>query len=209
MPAAADAAALPLVPDAFSYPATAYEVEPRPHGHPGFQVAPCPADAGPSCSVGGVVADGGGALLALRQLHFHKPSEHTVNGTGFAFEMHVVHVDAAGGVAEVLAVLFPAADAHNALLDSLWLEINSAKVVGRVALEQLLAATLPVEWAYDGSLSSPPCSAGVRWRVRVATAGVNVLQLIVFEYATGGLTNARPLQPAGGRAVAQSVWRRG
>jgi hypothetical protein len=118
-----DAATLPIVADSFSYQATSYAIQERPRGHPGFQLAPCP-NAG-DCRVGGVAADGGGggAVLALTQAHLHKPSEHSVNGSRFAFELHLVHTNAASGaVAEVLSVLFPLADAHNKLLDSfLWL----------------------------------------------------------------------------------------
>lgn len=47
------AATLPLVALAFSYPADYYSVQPRPEGHPGFQLAPCePAVAGGNCISG-------------------------------------------------------------------------------------------------------------------------------------------------------------
>ena len=64
-----------------------------------------------------------------------------------------------------------------------------------------------MEYVYAGSLSSPPCSEGVRWHVRISNTGVNVLQLLAFEYAIGGETNARPLQPQAGRTVDVRAWR--
>jgi carbonic anhydrase len=212
LPAMPSAAALPLAERAFSYPAEYYAVQPRPKGHPGFQLEPCaPAAAGSNCSGGGLVASPSNASVdfPLAQLHFHRPSEHSVNGQGFAFEMHVVHLDAGtGAVAEVLSVLFPAAESHNAHFDSFWLELHRASVVGRVALEQLLADTMPGTWSYTGSLTTPPCSGGVRWTVRLSNTGVNALQVLVFEYALGGLENRRATQPLAGRTVDMSVWRR-
>ena len=151
--------------------------------------------------------DGSGAFLELSQFHLHKPSEHSVNGSRFAMELHLVHTDAAGRIAEVQSILFPLADAHNAFLDSFLWDTNAARAVGAVALAPLLADTGPVEYAYAGSLTSPPCSEGVRWRVRTSRTGVNALQLLAFEYAIGGETNARPLQARAGRAVGARAWR--
>src|SRR5207344_3151833 len=40
----------------------------------------------------------------LAQFHFHDPSEHTVDGMSYPLEIHLVHVDAAGKPAAVVAV---------------------------------------------------------------------------------------------------------
>ncbi len=32
-------------------------------------------------------------LFTAAQLHFHAPSEHTINGRHYDLEMHLVHVD--------------------------------------------------------------------------------------------------------------------
>lgn len=211
LPAMPSAAALPLVELAFSYPADFYSVQKRPEGHPGFQLAPCePASAGGNCSGGGLALLSNASVgFPLAQFHFHRPSEHTVNGVSLAFEMHLVHLDAGtSAVAEMLSILFPAAESHNALFDSFWHELNHASVVGRVGLEQLLADTQPGTWSYTGSLTTPPCSGGVRWTVRLSNTGVNALQILVFEYALGGLENRRATQPLAGRTVNMSVWRR-
>jgi carbonic anhydrase len=37
-----------------------------------------------------------GAQLSLRQIHFHHPSEHTLNGRHFPLEIHFVHRDESG-----------------------------------------------------------------------------------------------------------------
>jgi carbonic anhydrase len=39
-------------------------------------------------------------------LHFHAPSEHTVEGKHFDLELHIVHVDAVQNPAAVIAIFF-------------------------------------------------------------------------------------------------------
>ena len=103
-------------------------------------------------------------------------------------------------------MLFPLAEAHNALLDSFLLDANAGAVVGAIALERLLADTGAVEYAYR--LTSPPRSEGVHWRLRVARKGVNALQLLAFEFTIGGERNSRPRQPLAGRTVVVRRWGR-
>ena len=47
------------------------------------------------------IAVGGGGNFRLVQFHFHRPSEHTVNGASFPMEVHFVHANAAGNLAVV------------------------------------------------------------------------------------------------------------
>ena len=51
----------------------------------------------------------------LAQFHFHDPSEHTVDGTSYPLEMHLVHLDAAGKPAVVVAVFIQAGKENVAL----------------------------------------------------------------------------------------------
>ena len=44
---------------------------------------------------------GSGGNFRLVQFHFHRPSEHTVNGASFPMEVHFVHSNAAGNLAVV------------------------------------------------------------------------------------------------------------
>jgi carbonic anhydrase len=182
----------------------------RPAGHPGFQLEPCGNSSGeaPPCAPGGVFSDRLERPVDLWQFHVHTPSEHTVGGAPFALEMHLVHVGSPGArsvldAVEVVAVLFPmsADGSHNPDFDAFWLEIAHERRVGRVALERILNGTRRAGYGYDGSLSSPPCQAGLRWHVLVSDVGVNGPQLLVLQYALGGLENRRPPQPLGARSV--------
>ena len=40
------------------------------------------------------------------QLHFHSPSEHTVNGKHYDLEMHIVHLTEAGAPGAVIGIFF-------------------------------------------------------------------------------------------------------
>jgi carbonic anhydrase len=46
-----------------------------------------------------------GARYGLKQVHFHEPSEHTLNGVRYPIEMHLVHFNASLNRYTVLAVL--------------------------------------------------------------------------------------------------------
>src|SRR5215472_10715188 len=56
---------------------------------------------------GGDMLKVGGRSYALKQLHFHRPSEHLIDGRGSAMEAHFVHAAAYGGLAVVGVFMAP------------------------------------------------------------------------------------------------------
>ncbi|RTZ61300.1 MAG: hypothetical protein DSZ32_02170, partial [Gammaproteobacteria bacterium] len=60
-------------------------------------------------------------VFELKQMHFHSPSEHTVNGRHFPLEAHFVHRDKDGNIA-VVAVLFHI-DKPNHAIGTLWKQV--------------------------------------------------------------------------------------
>lgn len=145
-----------------------------------------------------------GRAFELLQFHFHAPSENTVKGKPFPMEGHLVHADKDGNLA-VLAVMFREG-AANPLLAKLW-EKTPGKAGDKNALPQGLsvAQLLPRERAYyrfNGSLTTPPCSEGVRWLVLKKPATASRAQIAQFSKAVG-VANNRPLQPVNARPVLQ------
>jgi carbonic anhydrase len=62
----------------------------------------------------------------------------------------------------------------------------------------LLPAT-HTAWHYDGSLTTPPCSEGIRWHVLDTPIEASDTQIAAFAEIIG--ENARPTQPLGERTV--------
>jgi carbonic anhydrase len=113
-----------------------------------------------------VVIDG--VTYSLVQFHFHVPSEHTLGGHAFDAELHLVHKTPDGKLA-VIALLFQAG-AENAvlhpLLDVAPMEAHAQRAVpGKTVDVGALVPRTPRFLSYDGSLTTPPCTEGVRWFV--------------------------------------------
>ncbi|MFI9402911.1 carbonic anhydrase [Nocardia sp. NPDC052316] len=143
----------------------------------------------------------GAVPYELTQFHFHLPSEHTVDGSGTAMELHLVHKSSAGKLA-VLGVLLEAVDAPSAFDEILLTAPTTVDAETIVETPTDLRALLPADldqFRYQGSLTTPPCSEGVSWTVLehpvpVATAGVDRFRTL-FPHSN------RPTQPLNGRPV--------
>lgn len=147
-----------------------------------------------------VVVDG--KRYDLVQVHFHTPSEHTMGGKAYPMVAHLVH-KAADGELLVIAVLMQTG-ASNPLIARIWQELPSAAGQIKVADEQSINAAdlLPTDttyFTYSGSLTTPPCTEGVKWVV--LSAPVKVSEAQVDTFAALFPRNARPVKPLNGRTV--------
>ena len=137
----------------------------------------------------------------LLQFHFHRPSEEHVDGKPSAMVIHFVHKNDAGRLA-VLGVLLKEGN-ENPGLKALWTHAP-AKEGPEVAPEGVMfnpANLLPREYefySYEGSLTTPPCTEGVRFFILKSHVNVSREQVEQFPFKK----NARPIQPQNGRAIA-------
>ena len=144
----------------------------------------------------------GDESFELVQFHFHAPSEHTVNGRHAAMEMHLVHQGANGALA-VLGVMIEQGE-HNAALDPFWDQLPDQAGTERhfehitVDIDDLLPENHNA-YRYEGSLTTPPCSEGVKWLVAVEPIELSAQQVRVFTDIIG--QNNRPVQELGDRTV--------
>lgn len=141
-------------------------------------------------------------VFELKQFHFHSPSENIINGRSFPMEGHFVHSDAKGNLA-VVALMFVEGNS-NELLEKVWPNVPQV-VNGKAALRPEVSAAdlLPRNrdyYRYAGSLTTPPCSEGVRWFVLKHMAEATADQLTMVGKAVGRANN-RPIQPTGARTV--------
>lgn len=145
----------------------------------------------------------GAETFTLLQAHFHDPSEHRLSGAAFPMEMHLVHRRADDGLA-VIGVLFREG-AENAALAPLWAAFPAE--IGKehgadVAFDasQFLPADR-VHFEYEGSLTTPPCTEGVRWFVMHAPIEASAAQIAALVSRVGA--NARAVQAANDRPVTE------
>src|SRR5690606_3913794 len=115
----------------------------------------------------------------LLQIHFHADSEHRVSGSAYPLEMHFVHQSATGELA-VIGVFFEVGDENQALSDVFASMMSSSEDPQPLNTDVDLMSLLPnltTGWSYDGSLTTPPCSEGVRWNVHSEPATISAEQL--------------------------------
>ena len=141
-----------------------------------------------------------GVSSPLKQIHFHAPSEHTIDGTTYAAEVHFVHKTDAGEIT-VVGVLIEEGPTANAAWQPYIDAMGVAKGAEQAA-EIDWAAMLPTSkmtYRYTGSLTTPPCSEGVHWMLMETPVQLSAGQIAAIVAAYEG--NARPVQSLNGRTV--------
>lgn len=144
----------------------------------------------------------GDTTYALVQFHFHGPSEHLVNGKSFPMEMHLVHMSADRKIA-VIGVLIKEGKANKAY-DPIWKNLPDARGIEKhledVTVDvELLIPKDRTNYRYEGSLTTPPCSEGVKWFVVREPVEMSKQQIEAFRAILW--KNNRPVQPLNGRKV--------
>lgn len=158
----------------------------------------------------------GDTRYELLQYHFHHPSEHTVDGRRFPLELHLVHRNAVGELA-VLGVLI-GEGAHNPAFHPLWDNLPTVEGERHVDVlhdaGDMLSGRRSAEededdeeddedglsaYRYAGSLTTPPCTEGVRWNVLTVPVEISAEQIEAF--AAIFELNSRPLQPLNERPI--------
>jgi carbonic anhydrase len=144
-----------------------------------------------------------GQRFALLQYHFHAPSENTMEGKHFPMEIHLVHRSASGQLAVLAA--FIEEGAENAAYAPVWSNLPTKKGMEfhlehlKVDVDVLLPAGR-ASYRFDGSLTTPPCSEGVKWVVLAQPVQLSAAQIAAFKAVVDN--NNRPTQPLNGRAIA-------
>ena len=137
----------------------------------------------------------------LQQFHFHKPSEEKVDGKAHAMVAHLVHKGSDGSLAVVAVLLDKGQD--NPTLRAVWRHLPKQKEKEIAAPATIDAsALLPADkgyYTFAGSLTTPPCSEGVRWFVLKTPMTLAASELTAFAKLYP--MNARPTQPLNGRAI--------
>jgi carbonic anhydrase len=147
----------------------------------------------------------GGRRYELAQFHFHYPSEHTVSGTVYGMEAHLMYQTSEGQVAGVTVFIKPGQS--NPTMERVWQHMPPTEGQNEVAgVEINPGGLLPRDtrgyYTYTGSLTAPPCTEAVTWFVLKEPAEATPEQIAAFARLYPH--DVRPAQPLNGRVVRES-----
>lgn len=147
-----------------------------------------------------------GKQYKLLQFHFHTPSEEATNGKRHAMVAHFVHKSDDGKLAVIGVLLDRGTDnsAFGAAMSRMPTEAGEERSYSNVSINA--AGMMPANkgyYSFEGSLTTPPCSEGVKWMVMKEPVNVSAKQVAAFSKLYK--MNARPLQAANGREIQVSM----
>ncbi|XP_039125802.1 alpha carbonic anhydrase 1, chloroplastic-like [Dioscorea cayenensis subsp. rotundata] len=150
----------------------------------------------------------------LKQMHWHSPAEHTIDGVRHPVELHLVHYSDDGNIT-VISVLYKYGD-EDKLLHKIKDKVaelakGTCSITGEKATHIPLGVINPKYlkhgnhkyYQYVGSLTTPPCTENVIWNIAYKVREMSEEQATALR---GPLDikykhNSRPLQPLNGRTV--------
>ncbi|NIC04845.1 carbonic anhydrase [Billgrantia bachuensis] len=138
----------------------------------------------------------------LKQFHFHVPSENLIHGESFPMEGHLVHADEDGNLA-VVAVMVTEGEANDALAAA-WAQMPEKGETVALTSDISPLGILPSVrdyYRFNGSLTTPPCSEGVRWLVMKQPITASEEQIEQFLDVMDHHHNNRPVQEVNARPV--------
>jgi len=145
----------------------------------------------------------GGVRYDLQQFEFHHPSESPVNGKLTDLDVELLHKSADGKMAIIEVRMAMDRGSPNAVLAMLWPHLPKKPGTTEKVTEMVNACGfLPRDrgyWTYMGSISTPPCTEGVRWFVFETEISLSLDQVRAFTMLFR--LNSRPVQDAHGRRI--------
>lgn len=151
-----------------------------------------------------------GITYDFKQMHFHTPSEHLIDGITYPMELHIVSEEENSAAPHylVIAVLFKMGEENrfiNEFLNTVPKHEHSKASVetDRIKLRDLFTA-MPMEnlghhYHYQGSLTTPPYSENVSWFVLKKIFEASPEQIQTINNIEGN--NARHLEPKNDRVI--------
>ncbi len=142
----------------------------------------------------------------LQQFHFHTPGGDRIAGEEFDMAAHLIHKSPKGGLLVVVVLFRQGAESPllAALLPRIPRQADGDHAMADVRVDA--AHLLPdrhIYYAYQGSLTAPPCTEGVTWLVMKQPLQLSADQLVRYKSIFGD--NARPVQPLHGRSIKEST----
>jgi carbonic anhydrase len=138
----------------------------------------------------------------LLQIHFHEPSEHTIDGIRYPVEMHLVHInkDRKYLVLGIMAKQGLSSHTFEFLESFLPVQPGEDREINtNFDLNQSLPENRDF-YFYHGSLTTPPCTESVDWIVFKDPISISMEQIEILKELMP-LDNYRNIQPLNDRTV--------
>ncbi|MCL7764929.1 carbonic anhydrase family protein [Polaribacter sp. Z014] len=147
-----------------------------------------------------------GDTYFLSQVHFHEPSEHTLNGVRFPLEIHLVHKSKSNKytVMSILAKEGAESQLFEFFESFLPIEENKTKEIDQSLDLTTLFPKNNDFYAYGGSLTTPPCTERVNWVVFKDPIIISVDEVLKLK-SNMPKDNYRNEQPLNDRIVSLNI----
>lgn len=143
-----------------------------------------------------------GKSYNLTHLDIRSSSEHTLSNNTLPLELQFFHRSDDGEIAALSVIVIEGSD-HPTIdkIFSQWPEKKMSPMRFKEVLfdPQGLLPGITTHYAYEGSLTYPPCTEGVKWFVLNTPVSFSRGQIVKFRENYSA--NARPPQPLNGRKV--------
>lgn len=138
----------------------------------------------------------------LSQIHFHEPSEHTIDGIRYPLEIHLVHSNKQKKhtVMSVLAKEGEESQLFEFFESFLPLKENHQKTINTSIDLTTLFPENKTYYSYGGSLTTPPCTENVNWIIFKNPIVVSEQEVLKLKNNMP-IDNYRNEQPTNNRTV--------
>ncbi|KAK4768783.1 hypothetical protein SAY86_026933 [Trapa natans] len=153
-----------------------------------------------------------GKNYSLKQMHWHTPSEHRINGIQYPAELHLLHQAEDGSLA-VVAVLYNY-DKPNGFISTIEKQLREMgkETCGRDQEPHIPLGVFDPKnikrhtrryYRYLGSTTTPPCTEQVIWSIHAKVRKISQAQVEALRTPLYGdcKNNCRPLQKLNGRHI--------
>lgn len=141
-------------------------------------------------------------IYYLKQIHFHEPSEHKINGLIFPIEAHLVHISSRDEITVLSILGIEGKESQLFELFKSFLPLGNGE--SKEINEEIDLTKLSLEdqeyFSYSGSLTTPPCTENVSWIIFKQPVVVSLEEVLALR-ENMPLNNYRIEQPINGRVV--------
>ena len=144
-----------------------------------------------------------GETFNLVQFHFHTPSENLIKNKKFPLELHFVNKNKNGDLA-VIGIMYNVSTTrnNNGIMNEITKELpkkgKTLDINSEIKLNTLLPRVIDY-YRFNGSLTTPPCTEGVRWFIIKSQQSITKNELKKLESIMGN--NARNIQNINARVI--------